>query len=98
MTDDRRQDDRRQASEPVEADRRVRARRVSDLPALIASRINAAMHRRRWTKRHLSIRAGVDERTVRNVLAGNDMRIVTIERLAAVLNLDLSELLRKPAA
>lgn len=91
MTDERRAcPDRRQG---------VRGgRRESDWTLLVAVRLNEALRRRRMTNRHLALRTGLDERTVRNVLNGQDAKLTTIERIASVLELDLASLISPPAA
>jgi DNA-binding phage protein len=71
---------------------------TADLRLLVALRIGAEMRRRRMTCRHLAKRAGVDDRTVRNLLAGKNARLDTLERVSEALGLHLAALVTRTAA
>ena len=68
------------------------------LALIVAERIGDVMYACRMTKRGLAIRAGVDERTIRKLLNGDDVKLSTLEKVATALHTEVAALLQRPAA
>ena len=66
---------------------------MSELTRGIVHRLAAAMREKRLTRRHLALRAGLSDGTVRRVLNGHDMRLSTLIAIARVVGLDPASLL-----
>lgn len=67
--------------------------RVSDV---VSGRITVAMTRQRLSAYQLAALAGLDEKTVRNIVEGRDVRLSTLEAIADALSLPLPELVARP--
>lgn len=65
---------------------------------LAAHRIGHAMRMLGMSRRGLAIRAEVDERTIRKLLNGEDVKLSTLEKVAAALHTEVAALLQRPAA
>ena len=71
---------------------------MSDQLHLLSERRKALMWEQRLSTKRLAHRADVGEWTVLRILRGHDVRLTTLEKIAAALKTDVASLLKRPAA
>lgn len=66
-----------------------------DLTWTVAARLYEGMRVRHLSQRQLADLAGISERTLTRILSGNDVRLSTLQLLAAAIDTELATLLKK---